>query len=161
MIGDIVKSNFSSEYCAETIPIDTPPETAISSDKETELEVKGREENEEERGGEKVTGPVRDPDCTECRLVHPDPTPDQLIMYLHALRYTVSCVHIYSTVYCEISYTPPHPPARDLIGTIPLTCHHGQQTQNIILRYSHINNTVCFINSLCSATPPVLYVFWS
>ena len=31
-----------------------------------------------------------DPDCTECRQVHPDPTPDQLIMYLHALRYTVS-----------------------------------------------------------------------
>ena len=37
-----------------------------------------------------VEGGVRDPDCTECGLVHPDPTPDQLLMYLHAVRYTVS-----------------------------------------------------------------------
>ena len=41
---------------------------------------------------------VCDPDCTECSLVHPDPTPDQLIMYLHALRYTVS--DIYSDTFC-------------------------------------------------------------
>lgn len=32
----------------------------------------------------------RDPECTECGLVYPDPTPDQLIMYLHALSYRVS-----------------------------------------------------------------------
>ena len=30
-----------------------------------------------------------DPDCTECRLVHPDPTPNEMFMYLHALRYKV------------------------------------------------------------------------
>ena len=80
-------------------------------------EVEGRVEGEEgrgvkvERGGEvsgevgrgEVSGEVgrgeetgevnhsdHDSDCTECRLVHPDPTPDQLMMYLHALRYTVS-----------------------------------------------------------------------
>ena len=39
-----------------------------------------------------VEGGVRDPDCTECGLVHPDPTPDQLLMYLHAVRYTVSSI---------------------------------------------------------------------
>ena len=42
---------------------------------------------------------VRDPDCMECRLVHPDPTPDQLLMYLHALCYKVSPVIIPYTVY--------------------------------------------------------------
>ena len=41
-------------------------------------------------GGHGAEGNVCDPDCTECSLVHPDPTPDQLMMYLHALRYTVS-----------------------------------------------------------------------
>ncbi len=31
----------------------------------------------------------RDPDCTECRLVRPDPTHQELVMYLHALSYKV------------------------------------------------------------------------
>ena len=30
-----------------------------------------------------------DPDCTECRTVHPDATPSELMMYLHALSYKV------------------------------------------------------------------------
>ena len=30
-----------------------------------------------------------DPDCTECRTIHPDPTPSELMMYLHALSYKV------------------------------------------------------------------------
>ena len=30
-----------------------------------------------------------DLDCTECRTVHPDPTPSELMMYLHALSYKV------------------------------------------------------------------------
>lgn len=29
-----------------------------------------------------------DPNCTECHTHHPDPTPNELIMYLHALRYS-------------------------------------------------------------------------
>ena len=33
-----------------------------------------------------------DPDCTECRTVHPDPTPSELMMYLHALSYKVSII---------------------------------------------------------------------
>lgn len=46
-------------------------------------------------------GSVSDPDCTECGLVHPDPTPEQLIMYLHALRYTVSKKRTFlTTVQC-------------------------------------------------------------
>jgi hypothetical protein len=30
-----------------------------------------------------------DPDCTECRTIHPNPTPSELMMYLHALSYKV------------------------------------------------------------------------
>ena len=30
-----------------------------------------------------------DPDCTECRTIHADPTPSELMMYLHALSYKV------------------------------------------------------------------------
>ena len=32
-----------------------------------------------------------DPDCTECRLCRPDPSPEDLVMYLHAISYKV-CV---------------------------------------------------------------------
>lgn len=28
-----------------------------------------------------------DPDCTECHTHHSDPTPNDLVMYLHALKY--------------------------------------------------------------------------
>lgn len=35
----------------------------------------------------------RDADCTECSLQRPDPTPHQLMMYLHALRYKVQGSH--------------------------------------------------------------------
>ena len=41
-----------------------------------------------EVGTEKETSSC-DPDCTECRTVHPDPTPSELMMYLHALSYKV------------------------------------------------------------------------
>lgn len=65
---------------------------------------------------------VRDPDCTECSLTHPDPTPDQLIMYLHALRYTVSLAYMYV---CIGICVPLHM-CRDLTGSIALNCHLGQ-----------------------------------
>ena len=41
-----------------------------------------------EVGTEKETSSY-DPDCTECRTVHLDPTPSELMMYLHALSYKV------------------------------------------------------------------------
>lgn len=44
-----------------------------------------RQVRPEQRGG----GKERDPDCTECWLVRPDPTPQELTMYLHALAYKV------------------------------------------------------------------------
>lgn len=31
---------------------------------------------------------VKDPSCTECGLNRSDPTPNELMMYLHALRYS-------------------------------------------------------------------------
>ena len=32
--------------------------------------------------------PFFDPDCTECNIHRPDPTPNDFIMYLHALKYS-------------------------------------------------------------------------
>jgi 23S rRNA-/tRNA-specific pseudouridylate synthase len=107
VISDIVKSNYNSEEAAveatpTATPIDHPhnyktvhsvtPAPTITKDEE-KLPVKGEEEREdivektEFEDGLTSDGSVPDPDCTECGLVHPDPTPDQLIMYLHALRY--------------------------------------------------------------------------
>ena len=42
-----------------------------------------------EVGGKEKECPSYDPDCTECKTVHPDPTPSELMMYLHALSYKV------------------------------------------------------------------------
>ena len=104
VISDIVKSNYSSEEgAAKATPTDMPTNTqavltsAVSSSTVREGELPGKpgavEKTECECEGSSASdgGSVRDPDCTECGLVHPDPTPDQLVMYLHALRYTVSC----------------------------------------------------------------------
>ncbi|KAM6912253.1 pseudouridylate synthase RPUSD2 [Xenentodon cancila] len=37
--------------------------------------------------GQKTASGTRDPLCSECKVVRPDPTEKELIMYLHALRY--------------------------------------------------------------------------
>ena len=42
--------------------------------------------NEEETEGKKVKG---DANCYECKVRYRDPTPKDLVMYLHALRYQV------------------------------------------------------------------------
>ncbi len=47
-----------------------------------------RQQCQEGRGSEKEDTEV-DPDCTECGLVRPDPTSQELVMYLHALSYKV------------------------------------------------------------------------
>ena len=113
VISDIVKSNYNSQEAAvEATPTATPtatpyktvhsvtPAPAITKDEKEKLPEKGEEEREDtiektefEDGltSSGSDGSVPDPDCTECGLVHPDPTPDQLMMYLHALRYAVSC----------------------------------------------------------------------
>ncbi|CAI8032883.1 RNA pseudouridylate synthase domain-containing protein 2 [Geodia barretti] len=103
VISDIVKSNYNSQEAAvEATPTATPyktvhsvtPAPAIAKDEE-KLPEKGEEredtvektEFEDGLTSSGSDGSVPDPDCTECGLVHPDPTPDQLMMYLHALRY--------------------------------------------------------------------------
>lgn len=57
-----------------------------------------------------VSSPVKstyDPDCRECHLRFRDPSPDQLIMYLHALRYQVSCTYdSYSQNFGKVASSP-------------------------------------------------------
>ncbi|KAL0969633.1 hypothetical protein UPYG_G00230090 [Umbra pygmaea] len=51
----------------------------------------GAEPEQVEENGNKSSHPVatniKDPLCSECNIVRPDPTAKELIMYLHALRY--------------------------------------------------------------------------
>ena len=49
-----------------------------------------------------------DPDCTECGLVRADPTPQELVMYLHALSYKVSTrlLLTFSAILMVISFVP-------------------------------------------------------
>ena len=91
-----MKSNYNSEDAAE--PCIKPREKTLSSVEsegvgETEVAAEKVIRGEIEKDSADGLSYVRDPDCTECGLTHPDPTPDQLIMYLHALRYTVSSSH--------------------------------------------------------------------
>ena len=70
-----------------------------------------------------------DPDCTECRTVHPDPTPSELMMYLHALSYKVSIIprplstwlllggHVIFDVWFLFS--------REKVGNTAQPCHSG------------------------------------
>ena len=58
---------------------------------------RGEEVHAEVGRGEKspnVNDSGYDPNCTECRRVYPNPTPEQLIMCLHALRYMISDVQV-------------------------------------------------------------------
>ena len=44
-----------------------------------------------------------DPDCTECRTVHPDPTPPELMMFLHALSYKVRYIRINNIIIIKVN----------------------------------------------------------
>ena len=82
----------------------TVGEAAIGSDKQAGELVKERTESSlelcqsgrshvslvDELKSAECDGDVScDPDCTECKTVHADPTPSELMMYLHALSYKV------------------------------------------------------------------------
>ena len=43
---------------------------------------------------EKESASSYDRDCTECKTVHPDPTPSELMIYLHAPSYKVCGITI-------------------------------------------------------------------
>ena len=65
-----------------------------------------------------------DPDCTECQLVRADPTPSQLVMYLHALSYEVRVCDWWAKVLssfknCSCFYF------REKGGHLVRLCHHG------------------------------------
>ena len=66
----------SPESKSDGKDIDHPPNKRIKLD-ETE---------EQKLGGHKV---VVDKDCQECQANYKDPTPEELVMYLHALSYEV------------------------------------------------------------------------
>ena len=48
------------------------------------------ESSVEEVGSSEEMEGYFDPDCTECQLSRPDPSPQDLVMYLHAMSYKVS-----------------------------------------------------------------------
>ena len=76
-------------------------ESGKSEDRDTTEEVEEmKKKNDTSEGtGEKSREETRqdyisiegiDPDCTECKLLRPPPSPDQLFMCLHALAYKVN-----------------------------------------------------------------------
>ncbi|XP_027028168.1 RNA pseudouridylate synthase domain-containing protein 2 [Tachysurus fulvidraco] len=63
-------------------------EESTSNDKEAEMNItQAAEKNYELSRTADATKVVRDHLCSECKIVRPDPTAKELVMYLHALRY--------------------------------------------------------------------------
>lgn len=66
----------------------TACEESTSNDKEAEMNItQAAEKDEELSRTADATKVVRDLLCSECKIVRPDPTAKELVMYLHALRY--------------------------------------------------------------------------
>ncbi|XP_060939011.1 RNA pseudouridylate synthase domain-containing protein 2 [Limanda limanda] len=64
----------------------TDSNTNSSSLQESQIQSNGNQ-TEETDSSQKTPEVIRDSLCSECKLVRPDPTEKELIMYLHALRY--------------------------------------------------------------------------
>ncbi|XP_034432224.1 RNA pseudouridylate synthase domain-containing protein 2 isoform X1 [Hippoglossus hippoglossus] len=64
----------------------TDSNTNSSSLQESQIQSNGNQ-TEETDTSQKTPAVTRDSLCSECKLVRPDPTEKELIMYLHALRY--------------------------------------------------------------------------
>ncbi len=63
-----------------------------------------------------------DADCSECHMFRPDPSPSDLIMYLHALSYKVgSYTYTYFVCCISILICPPPPPLTPRRVTICIT----------------------------------------
>ncbi|XP_066490673.1 pseudouridylate synthase RPUSD2 [Tiliqua scincoides] len=74
--------NVDSCSAEESKDISESEISAYSQNSAPQLQVhKSREASSGEQQGE------RDPLCEECKIVRPDPSPKDLVMYLHALRY--------------------------------------------------------------------------
>ena len=74
---------------------------ALSAKREMEKDLvkeASEESNEEETEGGKVKG---DANCYECKVRYRDPTPKDLVMFLHALKYQVT---IQFKMYIETEY---------------------------------------------------------
>lgn len=79
-LAEDVKGSETEEIAAYPLNFNTNLETLKTN---TEL---GSCENEGRQTGEK-SSEERDPLCVECKITRKDPSPKELVMYLHALRY--------------------------------------------------------------------------
>ena len=103
---DIVRTSQKAQKVVQALAVDehVNPMELLEEDceaREQECSVSNKEAGEQkfvdkvdskeaaEVGSKEKESSSYDPDCTECRTVHPDPTPSQLMMYLHALSYKV------------------------------------------------------------------------
>ena len=79
-LAEDIKGSEIKEVATYPLNFNTNLETL---EKNTEL---GSCENEGRQTGEESTE-ERDPLCVECKITRRDPSPKELVMYLHALRY--------------------------------------------------------------------------
>ncbi|XP_044149631.1 RNA pseudouridylate synthase domain-containing protein 2 isoform X1 [Bufo gargarizans] len=70
---------------AETDPACPPKDSSLGDDSNVHEDDEVTETSSADTGG-KGQG-LLDPLCGECKIIRPDPSPEDLIMYLHALRY--------------------------------------------------------------------------
>ena len=91
LIADLIEVHSSENWLGDDT--ETSPAEMTSLDQDLmkirdppEITETHQDDTEEEAGARKG-----DPHCYECKVKYRDPTEDDLVMYLHALRYQVQC----------------------------------------------------------------------
>ena len=88
MIADLIEIHSSDNWLGDDT--ETSPAEMTSLDKDLmNITASTKFSEDEEDDHEDSDGNKGDPNCYECKVKYRDPTPKDLIMYLHALKYQV------------------------------------------------------------------------
>ena len=121
LVADLIQIHNSDNWLGDTDTETSPAEMTsldqdlvrLSSSARTEDTAakdcaKDTAKDSEDSAGEPEAEDGRDPHCYECRVRYRDPGPEDLVMYLHALRYQVSCSDTPYPSHEVLSYSSPH-----------------------------------------------------
>ena len=88
MIADLIEIHSSDNWLGDDT--ETSPAEMTSLDKDLmNITASTKFSEDEEDDPDDSDGNKGDPNCYECKVKYRDPSPKDLIMYLHALKYQV------------------------------------------------------------------------
>ena len=87
LIADLIEIHSSDNWLGDDT--ETSPAEMTSLDKDLMNITASTKFSEDEEDDHEASGNKGDPNCYECKVKYRDPSPKDLIMYLHALKYQV------------------------------------------------------------------------